>query len=65
MTGATRQGPQPMAITLRRAEPADVPGIEALVAAAYGHYVARIGRASAPPRATTAAANESASSVSI
>lgn len=44
MTGATRQGPQPMAITLRRAEPADVPGIETLVAAAYGHYVARIGR---------------------
>ena len=48
MTGATRQGPQPMAITLRRAEPADVPGIKALVAAAYGHYVGRIGRMPGP-----------------
>jgi hypothetical protein len=37
-----------MAITLRRAEPADVPGIKALVAAAYGHYVARIGRKPGP-----------------
>lgn len=48
MTDATRQGPPPMTIALRRAEPADVPAIEALVAAAYAHYVARIGRAPGP-----------------
>lgn len=48
MTDATRQGPPPMPIALRRAEPADVPAIEALVAAAYAHYVARIGRAPGP-----------------
>lgn len=38
----------PLAITLRRADPADVPAIEALAAAAYGHYVARIGRKPGP-----------------
>ncbi len=34
--------------TLRRATDADLPAIEALVARAYGHYMARLGRAPGP-----------------
>lgn len=36
------------AITIRRAIPAEAPVLLALVAEAYGHYVARIGRAPGP-----------------
>ena len=33
---------------VRKATPADVPGMKACVDAAYGHYIARIGRPPAP-----------------
>lgn len=41
---------------LRRARPADAPSIKALVDAAYGPYVARIGRQPIPMRTDQAAA---------
>lgn len=35
-------------LLVRKATPADVPGMKACVDAAYGHYIARIGRPPAP-----------------
>lgn len=37
-----------MSTVIRAAQPADVPAIEGIVAAAYGSYVGRMGRAPAP-----------------
>jgi ribosomal protein S18 acetylase RimI-like enzyme len=47
---------RPPAPVLRRATGADVPGIETIVNAAYGHYVERIGRQPKPMAADQAAA---------
>ena len=46
----------PVSVRLRRAGPADAPAIAALVDAAYGHYVERIGRLPMPMQADHAAA---------